>query len=412
MKNISLSSIKINVADFKYWALLFFCFFPYLNLLRLGTDTQPNALIFAIYIFLININKAIPKNYLIPFVVFLIALVIFIISGFNISSVLSFSNYCSILIVPIAVYFSLKFFNGLSYKFFKYCVYSWLFVGLIQRFISSTFLTFLLSRSSGIALDSSLNSRGVVGLAPEPTYHGSTILLFLIVYLLNFYEKKDYKFLLILLFQLVFLSISSTSILVLIVSVSVMFFYLLIKAKMKTVFLTLASVSILGTLIFFLSPLFSNTRIFNILNVVISNPQLIFLDQSISERFNAVYFTVSSLIENFGMPKGFNSYQNYIFEKSLLPEYKMYFMTYSFENYSRILSGYGMGFYELGIFGLLIPGFIYLNLKNQLHKINILFIYILFNLLLFTAMSLNNSAILFVIGNMAFSKSIYIKRAY
>lgn len=410
MKNIFLSSIKINVSDFKYWALLFFCFFPYLNLLRLGTDTQPNALIFAFYIFLININKSIPKNYLITIIVFFIAVMILLISGFSLNSILSFSNYSSILIVPIAVYFSLKKLNGFSYKFFKCCVYAWLVVGLIQKFVSSTFLTFLLSRSSGVALDSSLNTRGVVGLAPEPTYHGSTILLFLIVYLLNFYEKKDYKLLMILIFQLFFLSISSTSIVVLFVSILFLFSYLLFKSKFLTVVYTLIGASFIALSLIFLAPLFSNTRIYNIMNLVISNPQLIFFDQSISERFNAVYFTISSLIENFGMPKGFNSYQNYIYEKSLLPEYNIYFINYRFENYSRILSGYGMGFYELGVFGLLIPGFIFLTIRRQISKINILFSIILFNLLLFTAMSLNNSAILFVIGNMIFSNYRFINK--
>jgi hypothetical protein len=409
MKNFTLSTVKINIVDLKYWALLFFCFFPYLNLLRLGTDTQPNALIFALYIFLININKAIPKNHLVTFTVFFISVFILLISGFSVSSILSFSNYCSILIVPIAVYFSLKKFNGLSYKFFKYCIYTWLIVGLIQRFIASTFLTFLLSRSSGIALDSSLNTRGVVALAPEPTYYGSTVLLFLIIYLLNFYEKKDYKLLFILLFQLVFLSLSSTSIFVLIASGFLLVFLQSFKAKFKTLLYTFLGVFFLTFSLYLLGPLYSNTRIYNILNVVISNPQLIFLDQSISERFNAIYFSISSLFENFGLPKGFNTYQNYIFEKSLLPEYKIYFMNYSFENYSRILSGFGMGFYELGIFGLLIPMFIFLSIKNQLKKINILFVYVLFNLLLFTAMSLNNSAILFVIGNLVFLNETYKK---
>jgi hypothetical protein len=410
MKNVFISSFRLNLSEFKYWVLLFFCFFPYLNLLRLGTDTQPNALIFAFYILLININKSIPKHYLITIIVFIIALIILLVSGFSLSSILSFSNYSSILIVPIAVYFSLKKLNGLSYKFFKSCVYVWLGVGLIQKFISSTFLTFLLSRSSGIALDSSLNTRGVVGLAPEPTYHGSTILLFLIIYLLNFYEKKDYKILLILVFQLFFLSISSTSIVVLFVSILLLFSYLLFKSNFLTIVYTIIGASCIILFLIFLAPLFSNTRIFNIINLVISNPQLIFFDQSISERFNAVYFTISSLFENFGMPKGFNSYQNYIHEKSLLPEYNMYFINYRFENYSRILSGYGMGFYELGIFGLLIPGFIFLTIKRQINKINILFSILLFNLLLFTAMSLNNSAILFVIGNMLFSNNKFINK--
>jgi hypothetical protein len=401
-------NISIQPQNFKYWLLIIFCFYPYLNLLRLGSDTQPNALIVALFILFYNLKNKIPTYYLLTFIVFFSAIIMFVNSQIVMGSILSFSNYISVLFVPIAIYFTLKHFKGLSYQFFKLVVYIWLFVGLVQRFVSNTFLSFLLSRSSGFSNGVvEFTGRGVVGLTPEPTYYGTTILLFLIIYFLNFYDKKDYKILLALVFQLLILSKSSTSIIVLFFCLFFYFIILLFKSNIKTI-LNVIIVFLISTLsVFIMMPLFNNSRIYNIFTVFTTNPQLIFLDQSISERFNAVYFTVGSLFENLGLPKGFNTYQKYIFNKSTLPEYKIYFLNYNFENYSRILSGYGMAFYELGLFGLLIPVLIFISIKNRLKQSNILFAYILFNLILFTAMSLNNAAILFIMGNM-----IYLSKTY
>jgi hypothetical protein len=145
----------------------------------------------------------------------------------------------------------------------------------------------------------------------------------------------------------------------------------------------------------------------------ISNPYLVFLDQSISERFNAIYFSIQSLSENFGLPKGFNTYQDYIYRKSLISDNKVFFYNYSYANYSRILSGYGMGLYELGFFGFLIPTFIFYAIKNSLEQKNIFFAFIIFNLLLFTAMSFNTSTILFILGNLVYiSKNKLLNGSY
>jgi hypothetical protein len=396
-------NISIQPQNFKYWLLIIFCFYPYLNFLRLGSDTQPNALIFSFFVLFYNFKNKIPTYYLLTLIVFISAIVMFLSSQMVMGSILSLSNYISVLIVPIAIYFTLLHFKGLSYQFYKLVVYIWLFVGLVQRFVSNTFLSFLLSRNSGLSNGVvELTGRGVVGLTPEPTYYGTTILLFIIVYFLNFYDKKDYKILLALFFQIIILSKSSTSIIVLFFCIFLYFIILLFKSNIKIIFYAIFGFIVSSLSFFLFVPLFNNSRIYKIFTVFTTNPQLIFLDQSISERFNAVYFTVGSLFENLGLPQGFNTYQKYIYLKSTLPEYKMFFLNYSFENYSRILSGYGMAFYELGIFGLAIPILIFIAIKNKLHQKNILFAYILFNLILFTAMSLNNAAILFIIGNMIY----------
>jgi hypothetical protein len=396
---------SIKSSHFKYWLLIFFCFFPYLNLLRLPTDTQPNALLFSIPILLISVRKKFPSYYLIGFLLFSVAFITLLLSNLDFGSILSFSNYVSVMVVPLAVFFTLKFFGGLSYDFFKKVIYTWGIVGIIQKFIYGNFLSFLLSRSSGVAAS---KGRGVVSLAPEPTYYGSVIILFMIVYFLNFSEKKDYRLLLIMIIQLVALSISSTSILVLACATGVYFMVVFVNLPVKKIFIIASYTAVSVLIIAVAAPFFAGSRIYKLVSIVLSKPELILLDQSISERFNAIYFSIGSIFDNYGIPHGYNAYKDYMLKQSQDPEYAMFFFNFKIENYGRILSGFGMGIFELGIFGLLIPLLIFVSIWRCLKNNSVLFAYILFNLILFTAMSLNNSLILFIIGNMIYLS--YLKK--
>jgi hypothetical protein len=393
------TKVSLKVDNVKYQLLIFFCFFPFLSILHLPTDTQPNALLFSIPILMVSLGKKFPSYYLLSFFLFLVAFVALILSNLDFVSILSFSNYVSVAIVPLAVFFTLKHIGGLSYNFFKIVIYSWCFVGIIQKLIYGKFLSFLLSRSSGV---SESQGRGVVGLAPEPTYYGTAILLFLIVYLLNFSEKKDFRLLLIMLIQLVVLSMSSTSLLVLVVATTIYFLLIFVNLPVKKIITIICYSGAVTLLIALTSPFFAHSRVYNLIDIIISNPNLILLDQSISERFNAIYFSITSLFENYGIPYGFNSYKDYILKKSQDPANAIFFFNFNIEHYGRILSGFGMGIFELGFFGLLIPILILASIWRCLKNHSVLFAYILFNLILFTAMSLNNSLILFIIGNMMY----------
>jgi hypothetical protein len=399
----NLLKIKFYTNNFKYWLLIIFCFYPYLNLFQLGTDTQPNALLFSIPILLVNLRRGFPTYYLICFLLFAVAFITLLMSNLDFRSFLSFSNYVSILVVPLAVFFTLNFFGGLSYDFFKKVIYTWGIVGIIQKFIYGNFLTFILSRSSGVA-DS--NGRGVVSLSPEPTYYGSVIILFLIIYFLNFTFKKDYKLLTVLMIQLIFLSLSSTSILVLLVATAIYLMVVFVNLPLKKISLILSVSAVIMLSIFFISPLFSGSRVYKLVSIVLLKPELILLDESIAERFNAIYFSIGSLFDNYGIPNGYNSYTNYILKQSQDPGNAMFFLNFKIANYGRILSGFGIGIYELGIFGLLIPLFIFASIWRCLKNHSVKFAYILFNLILFTAMSLNNSLILFIIGNMIYLSNL------
>ena len=85
-----------------------------------------------------------------------------------------------------------------------------------------------------------------------------------------------------------------------------------------------------------------------------------------------------------------------------LNQYPILFVNIQLANYNKIMSGYGAVFFELGGFGILIPIYLFSFFKNLLNNKNIIYIFILLNMLLFTSISLNNALILFVFGNVMY----------
>jgi len=398
------TSFKIKTNNLLYHLMILFCFFPFLNILRLPIDSQPNALILSFLIIIINYKTLIyhlPTKLLFLIILFLVANIVLLFSNFTFITFTSYISYLSLCFIPLAVYISLKKINGLSFNFFKKIILIWGLVGFIQRIYEPEFLIFLQYRSNG----SGLMGRGVNSLAPEPTYYGTVIALFIVIYVINnFLEKENKLWFILLLIQLFILSISSTIIAVFLISTIIYFLITLFKINFKNKLFYI--VFFLSTIfIIFLkinSDLISNTRLYKIIIIVISRPELIMLDQSINERFNHVFFPIVSLYENFMIPMGFDNFKNYINTKISLNQYPILFVNIDLSNYNKIMSGYGAAFFELGGFGLLIPIFLFSFFKTFLNKKRIIYIYILLNMLLFTSISLNNALILFVFGNVMY----------
>jgi hypothetical protein len=399
-----LKDIIIKKRNIIYWLFLFFCFFPFLNLLRLPTDSQPNALILASIIILMNhklIIEHFPGKLLIFLFLALISIFPIIYSKLGFDTIISLISYLSLIIVPLAVLISLIKLGGLSYQFFLIVVLTWFLVAVVQRFLYPDFLSFLLTRNVG----NGFMGRGVNSLAPEPTYYGSIIVLLAITYYINFPNHPN-KLLVIssLLIQLFILSISSTIFAVLFFS---FFVYTMIKFfKFQIGFKPLITFLLILLIFFIVYQVFyetiSETRIYKIINIVISNPDIILLDESINERVNHAFFPLVSIFENYGLPMGYGNFQDYIIQKTSDPKYQLFFEKINFVHYKKIMSGYGAVFFELGIFGIIIPIYLYKIFKKNLNKSIFLFIFIALNFLLFTSISLNNPLILFVFGNILY----------
>lgn len=392
-----------KLSEVKFKLLLIFCFFPFLKLLGFETDSQPNALILCLIVILFRKEIRFPKEMLVLFFLSLLSIAVIVISKLNGQSFVSVMGYLSLSIVPFCAVILLKR-GGLTYTFFKNAVYVWGIVAVIQKLIYPSFLTFLLPRSTGGAL----NGRGVTSLAPEPTYYGTVVALLMVVYLLNFWER-DRKIFYILIIQLVVLSVSSTMILVLLASLCLFFIVGFFRIKLTNKLLILASLFFIIFLGYSMKNYWSETRLYKITEILADNPALILKDESINERINHVYFPIVSLIKNFGLPNGYGNFQDYIKEQLKNPEYFILFENINIGHYVKVMSGYGMIFYELGIFGVLLPLLILYVARKSLGKPNILFAYILFNLILFTAISLSNALVLFIIGNFIYLNGRRIK---
>jgi hypothetical protein len=332
--------------------------------------------------------------------IFIIASILLLLSDKSITSVLSFSGYISILFIPLAVFISLYKIGGLPKKFFIVIISIWGIVASIQRFFYTNFLSFLLYRNSG----SGLMGRGVNSLAPEPTFYGSVLILFFIIFIINYKIDNNKLVIAFILSQLLLLSLSTTSFAIILCSIIFYLIVIIFFRKFNFNFI-LILLSILFSIIIFLILLdnsIKTMRFYKIANLVINNPKLILIDESINERLNHALLPLINFLEHYGLPMGYNNFQKFIIFKSNDPSYNFLFKNINIDHYKRIMSGYGAIIFELGFFAFLIPFYIYKIFKPILYKNIYLFIFVLFNLLLFTSMTFNNSMILFVLGNLLY----------
>jgi len=393
----------LNNINLKYKIFLIFLFFPFLSILRLPTDSQPNALLFS-FLILFTTKKILKFNsfFLWYFLIFFIAIIIFLFSDFNINNILNFSIYLSLLVIPYTVYFTLKEINGLPYNLFKNIVFFWGIVGLIQYFFDKNFLTFFIMRSSGNNID----GRGVGSLAPEPTYYGTICLFFLIIYFLNFKIKKDYFFIFFIILQ-IFLSKSSTIIFILLLSSFIYLCIHLIKFRLTSFFVLLFFAFLFIIQFKLFENFWEKTRFYNILNILIENPKFVLKDESISERINHTYFPILSLIENDFLPHKFGTFKNYIYSQISSGEHDILLnKDINTEHYQKIMNAYGSIIFDLGFIGVMLIISILKLFKNIISENFGLLIFLLFNFSLFTAISFNNALILFIIGNLCYLNSI------
>lgn len=387
-----------------YYLLFIFCFFPFLNILRLDIDSQPNALILSIFIILVNykiIINRLPVKLMYIIVVLLLATLLLIFSNFSFEVISSYLSYVSLVVVPLAVYIALIRTNGLSFNFFKKIILIWFLVAIIQKLIYPEFLSFLQFRSAG----SGLMGRGVTSLAPEPTYYGSVITLFIVIYFFNNYNNRESKkWIYLLFFQIIILSISSTVLAVFGISGILFLFRKSLNFKLNFKKIVYGFVLFILFLIAFplLNDLFIETRFFKIVTILYETPELVLIDESINERLNHAIFPIINFYDNFLLPMGYNQFQDYIILKSTNPSYAVFFENLNLDHYKKIMSGYGAVFFELGIIGLFVPYYVFSISKKMLNKQHLLFLFIVLNMLLFTAISFNNSLILFVFGNIMY----------
>jgi hypothetical protein len=335
-------------------------YFPYISPIPTSnTDLQPIAVIFALLSIFLNLQKLlrIKLNKLSWIAIsFLSATCFFAFIKFCFEDgfvARSFVPYLSLLIFPIFAFLH-RDHHFLHPKHLFYVNLIWLTVGLIQIFFDPSFLYFL------IRAPRTTIGRGVVSLAPEPSYYAIQMLLIIFLSSLlrpanlarNWHHKAT---MIIALAQMVFLAKSFTGLLF-----AGVFFTISSIVYLPT--LMIPAIIFASALFYFSAPQFSELflelqgqgRIYFLLHKLFQAPfELFILDQSGSERAADIVISLFSFIDNLPVYIGHPTSDWPSYSQEISSQLQI------FKNIlagPRILSGLGAALFELGTMGLMIIG--------------------------------------------------------
>jgi hypothetical protein len=330
-------------------AFLLAVFFPYVQLVPLGTDTQPYALLLAVLVFLTVRNRAMPGEIVLLGIVFAFSLLVMLGEGIEFLALRSVSNYASLFFISFASYALLKVRGGFPAPVLKFVVLVWFVVGAVQTFVYSEFLVDLVNRGERTA---GVGGRGVVGISPEPTHYAMFCLFLLLLVVLHrrrlgFGDRTMLITLLVV--QVVFFAKSATGVLCLAI---LLFYYLAVNVlSARRLVPTLAVALLLVGALAGISRLglaaLEGSRMFRIVELFRESPAMLLLvDESVSDRFFQIYFSFTGTIENSFFPRGYTAWLDYLSQQ---------YSEFPWWVQGRILSGYGSAFFELGLVAVLVP---------------------------------------------------------
>lgn len=367
--------------------------------MRLGTDTQPNAMLLSVVPICLFFRSKLPRAIWILAFLLAVAIVLLCFNPINFNSLRDVANYVGLFTVTLGTYLAFCKYKRLNYTFFAGVNIVWFGVGIVQSFFYPKFLTFLLN-GGGRGIDSAV--RGVTSIATEPSQYGSISILLCVIALLNYPIRKVWWIYLLNIVNLILLSQSATATLVLLASIIVFLVVKLLlfdRSAFRYAFVALA----IGLVTFQLThKVIQEQRIYKLGVKLAENPVLFLAaDGSVSERFMFVYYPFKGMLTNNLLPRGYDNFNAYMqgeFKKprteieSLLLSYKRY-------NYTRILSGTGSVIYQLGLLGFLLPIAIVMCFRHKALQNKYLFTCIALNLLLLTAFPIMTSIVGFTLGN-------------
>ena len=359
---------------------------------------QPYGMIIAFVLFFSFKNITFTSVQIYLLMIFFFSIFIFLASGINFASFRSFFNYMQLFFISFVGYQVLKT-ERINFEFFlKSIIIIWLLVGLIQTLFDPAFLTFLVRDARILG-----ESRGVVGLAAEPTFYGIILLFFMLFLFHSDYKNKNY-FIFICIFGIIFFAKSSMVFLLLMIMI---FFYFLTHLNSRSILYMIIFFMIVP---FFIIEFMPTTRIAYLISEVIYRPSSLLSsssmkDLSITDRLFHVFFSFKGFFDNSMLPNGFLSWETFMSNQikeytaagTIPPDYENH---HARARGGRIMSGYGAAFFELGIIAVLIPisliSLYYSLYKNDLRKF--FFFSFFVNGIMFSGISTGFSIFAFYIG--------------
>ncbi|NTL75665.1 hypothetical protein HQ672_01275 [Enterococcus faecium] len=345
--NVKLNLLLANL-------VFFFCLFPYVTIIKTGSDVQPYALIFAILflIYLFLKNKYI-KSFNPSFLLLLPIVYSVIMLSNSFSFLLWLRSFYGYLTIPILSLVAYNSFSLLSGKILNFSIKIWFLFAIVQKFIYKFFGNILVARIS------TSTDRWVTSLAVEPSAFANICLFLFLLNDLFYYSdkinKKSYNFNIFLLLLQFIMANSAMGYLLLIVY---FFTKIFIKSGIKSrifqvicIFLSIYLFQLLRSNLYLL-PINRVTSILLKLNE--DWKEIFFTDQSISDRLAHILISGKSLFTNYGLGYGLGTWSKEAY--GIIDNSGTFIQKLVSTNFTsgRIMSGWGTIFFEIGIIGLLI----------------------------------------------------------
>lgn len=263
--------------------------------------------------------------------------------GFEYNSIRGFLTYVIFFSTLHVFYIAFKkHFDILKKLIFIFNVL-WLLSGLLQVVFGAEILSFLVTVRTG-------TSRGVTGLAPEPT-HYAFYLLFISWLLLITNQKPSKPIIGLVLVNIAFILFVAKSSMVFFYCILFGVYILISYSSPKQIIKVIPLILIFPYAFYIYLNSGTSNRITNLVSNVIENPLLVIQnDESVNARFSAVVISIYGSITDFFIPHGFNSYIN---DTIIINEKLGNFFWWGFA-IDKIMSGTGSLLYELGWFGIVI----------------------------------------------------------
>ncbi len=382
---------------FLIYLFILFCFFPYIDIFQLGTDTQPNALLLGLVLLFAISNKRINAPLVLLWIVFFIS--IFLVF-FNKVTVFEFFkntlNYLSPPLIATITYWILHQLRyKVSFKFFMASMLTIAFVGLMQLYVLPDFGSAFINMNRGVLQ----SGRGVVSLFSEPAFYGTTCLFFMAFSLMYFSKRQNYIAIPLLLFQLVFISRSATAIAIFLLAFGLFVFIQLCRFKFHYLLGSAVAAIIVSSIALSYWSKIEDTRAGQLAQTFIENPLLVTkIDGSVGIRFTGTVAPFLVMKHHNFMPQGLGYYREFLTEFRRKGLYDSFLTIHRIEKKPRLSGGINMVLYQLGFIGLLFPFAIYLAFRGQLRNGPALLAFLFLIVSMMTQIQMMNAMIGFVIG--------------
>lgn len=287
--------------------LLLLTVFPYLQLIPSDSYTQPFAFLLGAVLFFMH---SWPVLFRLPFYdqialggLAIVGIFIFFITCFPYTNQQEYKyllSYLSPLLVTIPLLRYVEHAPATAVRLLRLSILIWIVIALIQKFLDSTFLGFLVGPWGESALDIVQSGRGVLGLAPEPTHHAFHILLLAASLAILDANRRSRWVLIFCGVDAIFLAASSSALLV--VGIAVILWLFFYRQRWFVV------AGLLGAAAWeFADQFFMNSeyRIGQLISAVLADPSsLLTVDYSMNMRLGGMLAVIMEVFHNLFLPFG------------------------------------------------------------------------------------------------------------